>query len=176
MHAPTEKRCFKCGEVKVLSAFYKHPQMADGHVNKCKECNKKDVTKNRLDNLDYVQEYDRNRRKKANVSEQRWEELSTNRKIYSEAYYKENPDLRLEKLRRYREANPKKYKAHCMVARAIKSGKLVKNPCEVCGDIKVHGHHCDYDKPLEVVWLCAEHHSQWHSENGEGLNADNKVA
>lgn len=44
------KVCFKCGRELPLSFFHKHPRMGDGHLNKCKDCTKTDVSR----------DYDRN--------------------------------------------------------------------------------------------------------------------
>lgn len=46
------KVCFKCGRELPLDNFYKHPQMADGHLNKCKDCTKSDVHKKYMENIE----------------------------------------------------------------------------------------------------------------------------
>lgn len=51
------------------------------------------------------------------------------------------------------------------VAYAIKTGEIVPRSCEVCGATKAQAHHDDYNKPLEVRWLCREHHEEWHKHN-----------
>jgi hypothetical protein len=140
------KTCFKCGEVKSLSAFYKHPQMADGRVNKCKGCNKKDVRENRKDNIDYYRAYDRDRGNRQS-------------REYRDAWEKNNPI---------------KKAASTMVGNAVRDGKIAKpGLCECCGSEpkRLHGHHDDYAFPLTVRWMCPGCHSQWHKLNGEGSNA-----
>lgn len=64
----------------------------------------------------------------------------------------------------------KKQLSRRAVQRALEIGELFRQPCEVCGiepgrDEKgqiVQAHHDDYDKPLEVRWLCRKHHYELH--------------
>lgn len=47
----------------------------------------------------------------------------------------------------------------------IKRGKIVKQPCKICGDINVQAHHNDHNKPLEVEWYCVKHHIDLHKKS-----------
>lgn len=64
------------------------------------------------------------------------------------------------------ERYPEKVKARKKVCEAIKSGKLVREPCEVCGDEKVQARHDDYSNPLKVRWLCKKCHDAFHMKQG----------
>ena len=133
-----EKICFKCGTKKPLTEFYKHPQMADGHLNKCKECNKLDSKKDYRNNIDEKIAYD----KKRNATQER-------------------RDAAREKQRKHRAENPLKYKARTAVGNAIRDGRLKRKPCVYCeSEERVQAHHKDYSKPLEVVWVCFKCHRQ----------------
>lgn len=136
------KRCFKCKTTKPVDDFYKHGQMGDGRLGKCKECTKEDVRQNRQDNIAYYREYDRRR---------------GNRQ--SNEYQKE-----------YREKHPEKYKAQNAVSNAVRDGRLEKpDRCSSCGIRgRLHGHHDDYSKPLDVTWLCVPCHKERHKELGWG--------
>lgn len=159
-----EKKCFKCGRVRPLSDFYKHKQMADGHVNKCKACNKSDVRNNYKENKPHYQEYERCRailphRVKA-------------RKDYSKTDAGKDAGSRSKN--NWNRRNPIKRMAACIVGNAVRDGKILKpNTCESCKSKpnRLHGHHDDYAFPLVVRWLCPSCHNKWHKENGEGLNA-----
>jgi hypothetical protein len=135
------KTCFKCYRSLPLSEFYKHSAMADGHLNKCRACAKKDVHIHRENNLDSIREYDRQRAK------------------FPHRLLKNTNNTK-----RSRSQFPKKYAAHNAVNAAVRSGRLERQLCERCGSLRVHAHHEDYSKPLEVMWLCPAHHKERHKE------------
>jgi len=62
--------------------------------------------------------------------------------------------------------SPERYRARTTAYRALKHGKIVKQPC-VCGETKVEMHHNDYSKPTEVEWLCTKCHNTLHRESSK---------
>ncbi len=137
------KKCFKCGKSKDLGEFYVHKEMADGHLGKCKECNKRDANEHRARNLDKIRRYDRERAKLPHRRKQIRE--------YTDEYKKKFP---------LRKA------ASTIVNNAVRDGRLKKpKNCSKCGKMaRIYGHHDDYYKPLDVIWLCQVCHKQLHKE------------
>lgn len=56
----------------------------------------------------------------------------------------------------------KRRKARSDANHAIRDGKITKESCEICGRSDAQMHHHDYDKPLEVKWLCRKCHWDEH--------------
>ena len=149
------KRCFKCLCEKPLDAFYKHSRMKDGRLNKCIDCTKNDVSKHRQENLEKVRQYDKMRASMPHRIAARKEYTKT------ESYAKIHKAANANWIAKH----PERRKASHIVNNAIKNGKLI--PWPVCAipecQGKPQGHHPDYSRPLDVVWLCPKHHKQAHA-------------
>lgn len=77
--------------------------------------------------------------------------------------------LKRRKPKRIRKSVPSpeewiKIRARQSVRLAVKQGKIIKKEtCEVCGSNRfIQAHHDDYSFPLDIRWLCAKHHQEWH--------------
>lgn len=162
------KKCFKCSVDKSLSEYYKHKAMADGHLNKCKQCTKTDVNKHRDENIEKIRAYDRNRPNKKERAEK------------SSEYQKHGKgrEVHLYANMKYKQENPIRCKARNAVSNALRDKRLFRpSYCESCNkDCKPQGHHDDYLKPLSVRWLCARCHADFHKNAREILRDDGIVS
>lgn len=152
-----DKTCITCNQVKLISEFYKHPGMADGYLNKCKECQKANSIAAKKANPD---RYRAIARKYANK-----EDVKLKKKIHR-ATQKGREEARKGFIN-YKEKYPKKHKAVTALKRAVKSGVIVRPTiCSECGkEDKIHAHHDNYNHPLVVRWLCDRCHKNWHLTN-----------
>lgn len=137
------KTCSNCGVSKPHDLFQKRSASKDGLTASCKLCLKeRDAVR------DSTPERKKVKRDYAATPEGRVR--SNAAKV---AYSKRNPKVR---------------SAQVAVGNAVRDGKLFKAAaCDTCHTegCYVEAHHCDYNKPLDVVWLCDDCHKAWHKHN-----------
>jgi hypothetical protein len=82
----------------------------------------------------------------------------------NEGYCKPCKILNKKQNRPYRTEEQKfKEAVRKLTAAKIRQGILIRLPCEICKtEIDVQAHHDDYNKPLDVRWLCRKHHREHH--------------
>lgn len=81
--------------------------------------------------------------------------------------WRENSKPRKQINAEQRERHPEKYAARLEFRKAVMRGDIIRQPCEKCGKEKTEGHHSDYSKPLDVIWLCKKHHTEIHNDINE---------
>ncbi len=131
------KICGHCKIEKLQSDFSLNCSKKDGLRAQCKDCDKAYYKTHQKERANYQRT--RRRTSTGKVVMGKW-------------------------ARKHRLKYPEKAKAIDTVNNAIKADKL-RRPltCESCNKEKfVEGHHPDYDKPLEVEWLCKKCHTELH--------------
>lgn len=133
------KKCICCGIEKELTEYYVHPQMGDGHLNKCKNC---------------VRNYVRQRDKALRSTT---EGLMADRKRGREKYYRlyqykpHDPEIRKKSMLEYKKRYPEKQKAKNM------SNSIVPPD----GTEKHHWSYCE-EHWKDVIFLSNSDHNKLH--------------
>ena len=143
------KWCYACNKTLTLNDFYKCKSTKDGLASACKKCS--------------VRLYKEYRHKNIEASREK------KRKYYI-TYYAANRERLLLKAKNRKRNRPHE-RARDTLSKAVKRGHIKKpNKCSDCGFVldkkKIHGHHHDYSKPLDVVWLCRSCHWKLHRKIG----------
>ena len=139
------KTCIECKKDLELSFFNKNKSRCDNLQNICKACNKLYRSNNSEKyNKDPIAAY-----------------------IYHKEYMTTDKGKQIQRLSSIKSniKYPNAHKSRNLYSYAIKTGALVRPAtCQMChcSSDSIQGHHCDYNKPLEVMWLCIKCHSSWH--------------
>jgi len=133
--------CSRCGKWLPNTEYYSDSRTGNGLKAQCRICHMKGCLATR----------DPDNARKINR-----EYMARARRI--------NPDKFKEREKNRPPASPKKVLARSRLNSAVKNGTLDKpKQCSKCGsEIRINGHHPDYNEPLEVEWLCPLCHAETH--------------
>lgn len=131
-----------------------------GVTTRCKECHKAKVRENRAEKADYYRDYDARRFQedpKVKARHKRYQATAAGKASLSASRKK------------WMASNPEKRAAHVLLNNSLRSGRVVKpDKCSSCGSGgRMEGHHEDYARPLDVLWLCRQCHVIKHRESEE---------
>lgn len=171
------KTCTGCKINKQFEEYGKDKKGKFGLNQKCKICcrirnkNKKRSKKSIEKNKEYKSEWQKKNRKilnerlrkryKDNIEKSRSQARNRAVKYRRSDEYKDKKNA-YDKI--YRRVSPEKANARDKVRRAIKKGKLFRSSfCQLCRKNSfTHAHHEDYNKPLDVIWMCPTCHISHH--------------
>lgn len=166
------KQCKRCGERKPVDKFHNSPphKHKDLRDSVCAACRAEiyqekwgdSDERRRQERERYHRDPKRSREKKREYAHRDIEKTREKHRRYLQSL---PPEERLA-YERARRQTPKG-KARIAVRAAVRQGRLHKpDRCEDCGEQfekrLLHGHHADYDKPLDVEWLCSLCHGKRH--------------
>ena len=89
-------------------------------------------------------------------------ERDLERSAYLTKYRKEHRGILSRQFRNWIEEHRDQFRSNQKLVEAIKAGKIKRGDCTKCGKEDAEGHHSDYSRPLEVIWLCRPHHGDLH--------------
>lgn len=165
------KICSKCNESYDESCFYKQRQRKGGLHPWCKGCCKKHQRKtqprrNELTKMKWKN--DPEFREKRLELQRKWtEENLEYKRMKEKENHSKNPEPYRKRQKAYSDLHKEEMRimarARQRVRYAIQRGELTRpDKCEWCGNEgSIEGAHYDYEKPLEVKWLCKPCHAKW---------------
>ena len=157
----TTKHCSKCGKMKSVSDFYKDRVKRDGLRGLCKSCDEAARTRRIRQGHPPTEAQRKKFAEASRIYRLRHPEKAAEA---VRKYRRNNQAVAVENARRYANKYPERIKAVDLMKYAVRTGRVVRGPCFACGATKnVHGHHEDYDKPYEVIWLCPGCHYAYHA-------------
>jgi len=163
------KKCTKCGKKLSLDSFYK--KYENVLRSACKNCTNRMARENYplfkgKRNINMRKHYEENK-KQYQITHAIYRRSENGKEKNNKARLRflateEGRESMRKSYKKWTANNKEKIKTHWVVQSALRSKKIKRQSCELCREIKSEAHHEDYSKPLDITWLCRDHHKERH--------------